>query len=158
MESKFDDLKTIMSAVSLVVDYGKEFSAWKKAEEGKARKLIQEIYENWVNLELVIDKGVPLDEVIGDLSVDVYKGLDSEAFKFKTIKKAKIKLPQRLKTTDLSSWQGKRTEALVRSIYDKIIALQIAHFRGAPEGIRWRVRVINICKRIDLLLYHAREK
>jgi hypothetical protein len=60
--------------------------------------------------------------------------------------------------SDLESWAGKSTSALVENIYDKIKDLKTT-YKYAPhsEKRRWKVRVINIQKRILLLVNHMRD-
>jgi hypothetical protein len=77
-------------------------------------------------------------------------------FNFNTLKRGKIAPFPSLAGTDLASWQGKTTEALVESIYDKLndLKLRYPHVKRS-EKYRWRVRVNNIRKRIWLLLRHV---
>jgi hypothetical protein len=60
-----------------------------------------------------------------------------------------------MKNTDLASWSGKSTQHLIQNIYDKIKDLRSLHALSVNPGRRFGPRIINIHKRILLLLRHA---
>ena len=148
-------LKSLASAGAAVAELT---DLWKRAR-GDSRSLIGELKDNLVYLDIVIDDGVDLGEVIDKISVSSYKRLSAAGFNFNTLKRSRISLYPSLEGTDLSSWAGKETEDLVESIYDKINDLKIRYpLIHANESYRWNVRVNNIRKRIWLLLMHVRTK
>jgi len=128
---------------------------WKKAK-GDARSVIGELKDNMSYLEMVADDDVELGDVIEKISVVEYKRLAKEGFNFNTIKGGKITQLPLVEGTDLSSWNGKTTEELIESIYDKIIELKIRYPHVQKnKNYRWNARVINIRKRIWLLFKHV---
>jgi hypothetical protein len=135
----------------------KEFSAWRMKARGAARALIGELQDNLHYLDMVAEDNVPLGDVIDKLSASEYKKLAQQGFNFNSIKKRRIESDPSLIDSDLSSWPGKETEALIESIYDKIneIRIKFPHLAN-NEKYRWSVRVNNIRKRIWLLLKHVR--
>lgn len=128
---------------------------WKKAK-GDARSVIGELKDNMSYLDMVAEDGVGLGDVIEKISVDEYKRLAKEGFNFNVIKGGKISQQTLLEGTDLLSWNGKTTEELIESIYDKLIELKIRypHVRQSKH-YRWNARVNNIRKRIWLLFKHV---
>lgn len=130
--------------------------SWGKKAKGDVRSIILEIKDNFHYLELVAIDGVDIGDVIEKMPVSEYMRLSSEGFNFNLLKRGKIKNYPSLDRTDLSSWVGKDTEDLVKSIYDKIIELKIRYPHVSDnKRYRWNVRVNNICKRIFLLLKHV---
>jgi len=135
----------------------KELTAWLKKAKGDSRAVIGELKDNLSYLNMVAEDGVDIGEVIDIISVSEYKRLGKEGFNFNTLKKGKITQLPSLEGTDLSSWNGKKTEDLVESIYEKINDLKIRYpFVKNNKKYRWSVRVHNIRKRIWLLLKHVR--
>ena len=146
-------LKTLSSAGTAV----KEMTAWWKKTKGDSRSLIGELKVNLTYLDLVAEEDVDLGDVIEKISICEYKRLSDEGFSFNMLKRGKISKHPSLEDTHLSSWHGKDTEALVESIYAKITDLKIRFpLVKENEKYRWKVRVINIRKRIWLLLIHVR--
>lgn len=130
--------------------------AWWRKSKGDARTLTGELKENLAYLDMVAVDDVDLGEVIEKISVAEYRRLAREGFNFNRLKKGRITAYPSLKGTDLASWGGKETEALVESIYARINDLKIRypHVRD-NRRYRWKVRVNNIRKRIWLLLKHV---
>jgi len=130
--------------------------AWTKKAKGDARVLIAELKDNVRYLDMVAEDGVELGAVVDKLSVVEFKRLSREGYNFNALKKQKIAAYDSLKGTDLSSWSGKSTEALIESIFDKLNDLTIKFPHVAQNSkYRWSVRVDNIRKRIWLLLKHV---
>ena len=99
---------------------------------------------------------VALGDVIDKISLAEYKRLSREGYNFNKLKKSKIAQYPSLQGTDLEKWQGKQTEQLIESIYDKLNELKIRYPHVANhKKYRWGVRVNNIRKRIWLLLKHV---
>lgn len=131
-------------------------TAWRKKAKGDSRALIGELKDNLNYLDMVAEDGVALEAVIGKLSIAEYKRLAREGYNFNALKKKKIADYDSLKGTDLSTWSGKSTEALIESIFEKLTDLTIKFPHVAESSkYRWNVRVDNIRKRIWLLLKHV---
>lgn len=148
----------IPTVLKTITDSGSALSAitgwWKKAK-GDSRAVIGELKNNMSYLEMVDEDGVELGNVIDKISVDEFKRLAKEGFNFNTLKKDKISQLALIEGSDLSSWNGKTTEELIESIYDKIIELKIRYPHLQKNAkYRWNARVINIRKRIWLLFKH----
>lgn len=106
-------------------------------------------------LDLVAEDDVQLREVVSKLSVEEFDRLLKEGFNFNAVKRKKIASIPSLQSTDLESWQGKSTEDLIFSIYDKIKDIQVKFpHTGLNPKYRWSVRVQNFRKRIWLLAMH----
>lgn len=145
-------LKTLSAGGSAM----QSMTSWWKKSKGDSRALIGELKDNLQYLDMVATDGVPLGDVVEKLSIAEYKRLAKEGFNFNNLEKSKISNYPSLKGTDLESWGGKETEALVVSIYDKLneIKIRFPHV-GDNQKYRWSVRVNNIRKRIWLLLVHV---
>lgn len=147
-------LKSLASAGTAI----KELAAWGRRAKGDARALIGEMKDNMAYLDMVAEDGIPLSEVIDKISVAEYTRLARAGFNFNALKRDRISRYASLEGTDLSSWTGKETEALVESIYEKLRDLKIRYPHVAKNGkYLWQVRVNNIRKRIWLLLRHVRD-
>lgn len=135
----------------------RDFSAWWRKAKGDSRALIGELKQNLAYLDMVAEDGVDLGSVIDSISVSEYQRLAKAGFNFNTLKKARISHHPSLEGTDLSSWNGKETEELIESIYDKVNDLKIRYPHvHSNRNYRWGVRVNNIRRRIWLLLKHVR--
>ena len=146
-------LKSMASAGAAL----REFADWRKRAKGDARALVGELRDNLLYLDMVARDGVPLAEVIGKLSVGEFRRLERSGYNFNALKRGRIASYSSLQGTDLASWTGKSTEDLVVSIYAKINELKIRYPHVAAHSrYRWNVRVINVRKRIWLLLRHMR--
>lgn len=145
-------LKSLSSAGSALT----ALTAWTKKAKGDARVLIAELKDNVRYLDMVAEDGVELGAVVDKLSVVEFKRLSREGYNFNALEKQKIAAYDSLKGTDLSSWSGKSTEALIESIFDKLndLTIKFPHVAHSSK-YRWSVRVDNIRKRIWLLLKHV---
>ncbi len=148
------DFKITIDEVSKVVQ---DINSWLKKQKGDSRALITELKVNLTYLNMAINQSLEIGEILENLKLDQYSRLQDEGFNFNKIKNKKIPNLKSIKGSDLASWKGKSTEELVDSIYDKIRDLKISYpkLKGRPN-IRWNVRIINIAKRIVLLLRHVR--
>jgi hypothetical protein len=151
-------IPSVLQSLSSAGSASKAITAWWKKAKGDSRALVSELKDNLIYLDMVADDGVELGGIIEKISVAEYKRLSKDGFNFNTLKRAKIEKYPSLKGSDLASWQGKETEALIESIYDKLNDLKIRypHVRKS-ERYRWKIRVNNIRKRIWLLLRHVRD-
>ncbi|MCW8889617.1 MAG: hypothetical protein OQL20_03030 [Sedimenticola sp.] len=148
---------TVLKSLASAGSAAKELTAWWKKSKGDSRALIGELKDNLIYLDIVVKDKVELGEVIDSITVNEYKRLANAGFNFNTLKRTKIASHTALKGTDLASWQGKSTDELVESIYDKLndLKLRYPHVKSNKK-YRWRVRINNIRKRIWLLLMHVR--
>ena len=145
-------LKTLSSSGSAA----KSITAWWRKSKGDSRALIGELKDNLLYLDMVANDGVPLADVVDNLSVVEYRRLSKEGFNFNKLKKSKIVSYPSLRGTDLEKWRGKDTADLVESIYAKVNEMKIRFPHvGSKKKYRWGVRVNNIRKRIWLLLKHV---
>lgn len=148
---------TVLKSLSSAGAAAKELTAWWKKSKGDSRALIGELKDNLIYLDIVAKDGIDLGEVIEKLSVTEYKRLANTGFNFNSLKRGKLSVLPSLKGTDLASWQGKQTEELIESIYEKLndLKLRYPHVKKNSK-YRWSIRVNNIRKRIWLLLMHVR--
>ena len=116
---------------------------------------MDELANNLRVLELVLDDGVSLGDVVKDLSTSEYDRLLREGFNFSALKRKRIARMASLDSTDLQQWQGKETGALIDAIYGKLkdIKVKFPHTANSSK-YRWNVRAQNIRKRIWLLARH----
>lgn len=151
----FESLPAILKSLASAGAALRSFSDWRARSRGEVRVLVEELKENSRLCWLVLEEGVPLETIVPKLSTVEFDRLNRAGFDFNTLKRERIGAWKSLAGTDLASWQGKTSEALLRSIYDKIKDLQTIypHAAGNPAR-RWRGRVWNIQKRIMLLLKH----
>lgn len=134
----------------------KAFTDWRAKKVGDIRGLIEELKENSRFCWLVLEENIQIEEVIHKLSTSEFDRLNKAGFDFNSLKKEKIQIGGSLGKTDLSSWKGKDTQALVFNIYDKIKDLKAQYpFTKNSKKIQWKKRVRNIQKRILLLLTHV---
>jgi len=131
---------------------------WRKKSRGNTRAIVMELEDNYTYLKMVAFDGVPLENVVQDLSVSEYKRLASEGYNFNNIKRQKIEGDPSFEGTKMANWVGKSTEELIDSIYKKIGELKITypHNKNNPK-YRGSVRVKNIIKLIWLLLKHVQQ-
>ena len=132
------------------------FDAFRKGRKGDIRSLIEELKENSRFCFRVISDGVDHKTVISKFSTLVFDRLNQAGFNFNALKSQKIQSLPGIERTDLASWPGKTTADLVESIYDKIKDLKSIH-EFKPGGAQNKRRLINIHKRILLLLRHLRD-
>ena len=145
-------LKSFSSAGAAITG----FASWLKRAKGDSRALIAELKDNLSYLDMVVEDGVALGNVIEKISVSEFKRLSKAGFNFNTLKRSNIDNYPSLSGTDLASWGGKETETLIFSIYEKINDLLIRYPHVANnKNYRWNIRVNNIRKRIWLLLKHV---
>lgn len=147
---------SILSSLSTGSTATKSILSWWKKSRGDARALIGELKDNLTYLDMVSKDDVELAAVIDKISIAEFKRLSREGFDFNKLQRKKITRHPSLAGTDLATWGGKDTAALLESIYEKINDLKIRfpHVKDNKK-YRWSVRVQNIRKRIWLLLQHV---
>src|SRR5690606_29891122 len=104
----------------------------------------------------VVNDGVDHKVVIARFSTTEFDRLNKAGFNFNTLQSRKIQALPGIEKTDLATWPGKTTAALIENIYDKIKNLKSDH-EFNPNGPSNRRKLINVHKRILLLLRHARD-
>jgi len=119
--------------------------------------LIDELEMNSRLFWAVINKDLPVGEIIDQLSTTEYDRLRRKPFDFNRINPKKIRRYPSLAGTELAFLGGQETEVLITNIYDRIKDLKYK-IPFADDGTkrRWTTRVANIQRRIFLLLRHVR--
>ena len=153
-----ENIPGILKSIATTYSGLKAFSDMRAKTKGDARSLVEELKENSRLCWLIIEEDVELKTIIPLLSYSEFDRLNKSGFDFDTLKRKKIRKYSQLIHSDLESWAGKSTHALVESIYDKIKNLKTT-YKYAPhsEKRRWKTRVINIQKRILLLVKHLQD-
>ncbi len=150
------DLPTVLKALSASGAAVKALGAWSRKTRGDTRALVLELRKNLTLLDLVAEDGVPLNEVLGQITTAEHERLAREGFNFNALKRGRIRSHRSLGGTDLARWQKKETADLVESIYSKITDLKLRYPHVSDrKKYRWGIRVNNIRKRIWLLLRHV---
>jgi len=129
-----------------------------RRRRGDTRVLLEEVKENLGLCWAVIEYGVDPMEVIPRLATVEYDRLLREGFNFNRLgRRKRIRGSKRLARSDLSPFIGKETADLVESIYDRVKELKRLYrvCRDNPR-INWRRRIINLLKRMLLLVEHVR--
>ena len=153
-----ENIPSILKSIATTYSGLKAFSDMRAKTRGDARSLVEELKENSRLCWLVIEEEVEPGKIIPKLSHNEFDRLNKAGFDFEALKRKKIKNYAQLSDTDLASWAEKSTYALVENIYDKIKNIKIT-YKYAPhsENRRWKARIINIQKRILLLVKHLRD-
>ena len=135
----------------------KELANWLNKSKGDSRRLITELKNNLTYIDLVLKDDLPLEDFIDKISSHEYDSIAGQGFNFNRLKEKKIASYPSLKGSDLATWQGKKTEDLIHSIYDKIreVKLRYPHVKDS-KNYRWAQRLHNIRKKIWLLLRHIK--
>jgi hypothetical protein len=151
-------LESILPALTGMITTAKamaSFDAFRKGRKGDVRALIEELKENFRLCCHVVNDGIDHKTVISKFATAEFDRLNKAGFNFNALQSKKISAFPGIEKTDLASWPSKTTEALVENIYDKIKSLKSAH-DFTPTSSTNRRKLINIHKRIRLLLHHAR--
>ena len=153
-----ENIPGILKSIATTYSGLKAFSDMRARTKGDTRSLVEELKENSRLCWLIIEEDVELKTIIPLLSYSEFDRLNKRGFDFDTLKRKQIRKYSQLSHSDLESWAGKSTHALVESIYDKIKNLKTT-YKYAPhsEKRRWKTRVINIQKRILLLVKHLQD-
>ena len=152
-------LESIAPVLSLVSTAAKAmlwFTDLRKKTKGEVRSLIEELKENSRLCFRVIEDHLPPEQVIPHFSTKVFDQLNGSGFDFNAVKRKDIAAFEGIEKTDLASWSGKTTQGLIENIYDKIKDIRSLHNLSTTNKRRLGPRIINIHKRILLLLRHAK--
>ncbi|UCH62286.1 MAG: hypothetical protein JSU77_10825 [Fidelibacterota bacterium] len=154
-----ENIPSLLKALGSAGPALEAFTNWRAKARGGARSLVEELKENSRYFWLFLEQDVELKEIIPQLSTSEYDRLCREGFNFNALKRKKIPNNISLEGTDLSSWQGKTTNDLVSSIYDKIKDLKTIYpYTAKSKNVQWKRRIKNIQKRILLLQTHVSSK
>ena len=153
----FESLLPVLQGLINATKAMASFDAFRKAQRGEARALIEELKENSRLCFRVVADGVDHRQVIPKLSTTVFDRLNAAGFNFNVLQRRRIAPYPGLAASDLAPWSGKTTAALVSNIYDKLKDLRSRH-EFMPDHKFNRRRLINIHKRLLLLLRHARDE
>lgn len=151
-------LESILPALTGVITATKAmalFDSFRKGRKGDIRALIEELKENSRLCFHVVSDGIDHKTVISKFATAEFDRLNKAGFNFNALQSKRIAVLPGIEKTDLASWPGKSTEALVENIYDKIKSLKSA-YDFTPTSLTNRRKLINIHKRILLLLRHAK--
>lgn len=149
-----EPLSTVLGSLITAAKAMASFNAFLKGRKGDTRALIEELRENSRLCFHVVTGGVEVSRVIPRFTTAEFDRLNKAGFNFNVLKRSRIPDFSGLAGTDLASWHGKTTEELVTNIYDKIKSLRSLH-DFQPENATLRRRLLNVHKRILLLLRHA---
>lgn len=150
-----ESIKLIFDTLSSATKTITAFKAVMKGTKGDTRALLEEIKENAGLCWLVVEKNVSPEKIIKELSSQEYDRLLRTDFNFNSLSRKRIKSYKEIKDTELSVFSGKTTELLLINIYDKLKDIKRIHrVDRNTAGIRWRVRIINLQKRMLLLIRH----
>ena len=151
-----ENIPGILKSIATTYSGLKAFSDMRAQTRGDARSLVEELKENSRLCWLVIEEEVEVGKIIPKLTHIEFDRLNKAGFDFDALQRKKIRNYNQLNDTDLASWAGKSTNDLVENIYDKIKNIKTT-FTYAPtsDKRRWKIRVLNIQKRILLLVKHV---
>ncbi len=82
----------IPEALSIFATAGEALQAlvkWRERSKGDARVIVMELEDNYTYLKMVAFDGVPLENVVQELSASEYKRLASEGYSFNSLKRQK---------------------------------------------------------------------
>ncbi len=152
-------ISTLFSTLGNAASTAKTFRELLQTNRGEARLLLEELKKNSTLSWLVMEREVEPVKIIPELSTKAYDRLLEKNYNFNDLspKKKKILGTASLEDSDLASFIGKDVAALVEGIYDRIKEMQLI-FQVDPDNARidWNRRVINLHKRILLLMFHLR--
>jgi len=153
-----ENVPGILKSIATMYSGLKAFSDMRAKTRGDARSLVEELKVNSRLCWLVIEEDVGVEKIIPQLSHIEFDRLNKAGFDFDALKRKKIRKYPQVDKTDLASWSGKSTHALIENIYDKIKDLKTTYkYSPHSEKHRWKARIINIQKRILLLVKHLKD-
>ncbi len=154
-----ETISTLFSTLGSAASTAKAFKELLVNNRGDARLLLEELKNNATLTWLVVEREVEPLKIIPELSSKVYDRLLEKNYNFNDLspKQKKIKSAASFQGTDLAPFIGKDITVLVESIYDRLKEMRLI-FQVDPHNKRidWNRRVINLHKRILLLMFHLR--
>ena len=158
-----ESIPVLVKGLSTVAEIAEVFRKLLRWKRGGVKVLLEEIKGNLDLCWMVVNEDVDPLKIVPELDTSVYDRLLKEDFDFNTIsrkrkRRRRIQDKGELAGSDLASFIGKSVEDLVENIYDKIKELK-RRYRVDKRNpkIKWRRRVINLHKRILLLIQHLRD-
>ncbi len=158
LENKMlNTVSTAASTINTAANAAKLFKELLKGKKGDILVLLEEIKENSRICWMVVERDTDPMKAIPAFMTNEYDRLLREGFDFNQLKKQrkKIEVSEEILTRDQKSYLGKDIAELVTSIYDSIKDLK-SYFRIDPQNqrINWRLRILNLQKKIMLLIFH----
>lgn len=158
LENKMlNTVSTAASTINTAANAAKLFKELLKGKKGDILVLLEEIKENSRICWMVVERDTDPMKAIPAFMTNEYDRLLREGFDFNQLKKKrkKIEVSEEILTRDQKSYLGKDIAELVTSIYDSIKDLK-SYFRIDPQNqrINWRLRILNLQKKIMLLIFH----
>ena len=153
-----ETIGTLFSALSTAANTAKVFRELLANKKGETRLLLEELKKNSTLSWLVVERESEPLKIIPQLSTKAYDRLLEKGFNFNDLSaKKKVRGNSDLEDSDLASFIGKDVATLVEGIYDRIKEMQLV-LEVDPDNQRidWNRRVINLHKRILLLMFHLR--
>ena len=154
-----ETFSTLFSTLGTATNTAKVFKELIGNNRGDARLLLEELKRNATLCWLAVDRESDQRKIIPQLSVKVYDQLLEKNFDFNSLspRRKKVQGNTRLQDSDLSPFIGKDVANLMEGIYDRIKEMQLI-FQVDPdnEHIDWNRRIINLHKRILLLMSHLK--
>lgn len=154
-----ETISSLFSTLGTAASTTKAFKELLQNNRGDARLLLEELKKNATLCWLVVEREVEPPTAIEKMATATYDRLLEKGFDFNKLSpgKRKIRKVARLEDSDLASFLGNDVARLVESIYDRIKEMQLVYQVDPDnEKIDWNRRVINLHKRILLLMSHLR--
>jgi hypothetical protein len=154
-----ETISTLFTTLGSAASTARTFKDLLQSNKGDARMLLEELKKNSTLTWLVVERQVAPARIIPQLSTAAYDRLLAKNYNFNELspKKKKLAGTVPLEGSDLASFIGKDVAVLVESIYDRIKEMQLILQVDPSDGrIDWNRRVINLHKRILLLMLHLR--
>jgi hypothetical protein len=152
-------IRTLFGFATSGLRVGQEVARLLRQRRGEARALLEELKANQDLCAMVLEEGSDPMKVIPALQTSQYDRLLASGFDFDSLRGSPIAAYGALERSDLASFIGKGSGYLVEDIYDKTKELE-RRFRLDRDNARidWRRRIINLYKRMLLLIHHLRAR
>jgi hypothetical protein len=152
-----ESITAIFTGLSSAASTAEAFTRLLRGKKGDTQALLEEVKANLDLCWMVVERDTELARIIPELTTLEYDRLLRAGFNFNSLSRKKIQGNPRLAESDLSSFIGKETKDLVENIYDKIKTLKLIYRVDEDNPrIRWRRRIVNVQKRMLLLMEHLR--
>jgi hypothetical protein len=152
-----ETISALFTTLNTAAGTTKVFKELLPNHRGDSRLLLEELKRNATLCWLVVEREAEPATAITRLATTAYDRLLEKDFDFNRLSPRKKKLARlsRFQDSDLASFLGNDVARLVESIYDRIKEVQLV-YQVDPDNqkIDWNRRVINIHKRILLLMSH----
>ena len=151
-------IRSLFDFASSGLKVTQELAALVRRRRGDARLLLEEVKANQDLCRMVLEEGTDPMRVIPELKTSQYDALLAAGFDFDGFGSGAIRSFPDLEKSDLAGLIGKTGGVLIEDIYDKTKELE-RRYRLDRDNPRtdWRRRIINLYKRIVLLVHHLRQ-